>query len=964
MNSFQNIRTTMKEKSGKKLAGFTALTTLLVICIVFPAVLILNNYSKIKLLNKYIHEVPKIINDFDDELTKRSLVFEEDIIARGEIGTRVYNQENEPDVNIKLNHVKNMVFAESVSLIDENRDIIDTTGIAAPIKIFNTHVKALKPGKPSYEIYPKSSKEGEESDTKDGNVFVMFPVGEDNGQNLAFEFPCDPLLEVYNELGSWERVLERMLSGLSAYAFIQVEDEDPVGYPLDQFTEDENKQIKTWISGVFQRSNRFLRLGGDSSYKLVYFHHEPALAILLPYTKIDANILLVVPLWYLISTGVFSAVVLSVFTAFSLLLFSQYVLKRYGSKRSEDERKEFRKEPVHKARFGRFVLLASIGCFSAMLLLLENHSTIAFIGSTKRAELQNDIKWHEEQKAIIEKSYKDIYRTRTQIMAAFLAEYDEYRSSERLRELCRELRADYMMLFDANGKELISSNSYTGFSVGTADSNLSEEYKAMLMGYPYIVTGPERDSYTGKQQIGAAALLTADDEEIDGFLLAVFGADSLSSELKRSSLENTVNTFAVVKGYKAAVINNEDGRFIAHTDSDKIGREAKDYMTEDVYGDEYAGFTDYNEHNTYISGVSTGGKSILFMVPARPDDKGDFVSALMIIALLLVIAFIYCPKACVLCVMAMDEALERFDEDEFMSPDRKNPLLVFASGYIVFFTVLAAITFLTAYTDQWPAFAFVFGGIWSRGVNLFSLWAALFFVSVTLFFVLLLREVLLSAAKQADLRTRTVLKLSDSFIAYATGILLLVGVFYMFGVNTTALLASAGIVSIAVGMGAQSMVSDILAGMFLTIEDSIHMGDVVTVGHWTGRVTDMGIRTTKITDDSQNIMILNNSRISDVINMSRRKTSCVLELEIKRSVSMTETEMILGKTIESASAEMPELYGSLKLDGIYNISQEGCTARLTYECAEVTREAVTKRLQEFFEKEINSYMEKESSSDN
>ena len=186
----------------------------------------------------------------------------------------------------------------------------------------------------------------------------------------------------------------------------------------------------------------------------------------------------------------------------------------------------------------------------------------------------------------------------------------------------------------------------------------------------------------------------------------------------------------------------------------------------------------------------------------------------------------------------------------------------------------------------------------------------------------------------------------------------------MFGVNTTALLASAGIVSIAVGMGAQSMVSDILAGMFLTIEDSIHMGDVVTVGHWTGRVTDMGIRTTKITDDSQNIMILNNSRISDVINMSRRKTSCVLELEIKRSVSMTETEMILGNTIESASAEMPELYGSLKLDGIYNISQEGCTARLTYECAEVTREAVTKRLQEFFEKEVNDYMEKESSSDN
>jgi small conductance mechanosensitive channel len=91
----------------------------------------------------------------------------------------------------------------------------------------------------------------------------------------------------------------------------------------------------------------------------------------------------------------------------------------------------------------------------------------------------------------------------------------------------------------------------------------------------------------------------------------------------------------------------------------------------------------------------------------------------------------------------------------------------------------------------------------------------------------------------------------------------------MFGVNTTALLASAGVVSIAVGMGAQSMAADLLAGFFMMLEGSIHVGDHVNVSGITGYVTDMGIRTTEITDEDGNVVILNNSKVSPVCNMSR-----------------------------------------------------------------------------------------------
>ncbi|MBQ1383906.1 MAG: mechanosensitive ion channel, partial [Firmicutes bacterium] len=486
------------------------------------------------------------------------------------------------------------------------------------------------------------------------------------------------------------------------------------------------------------------------------------------------------------------------------------------------------------------------------------------------------------------------------------------------------------------------------------------EYRAVLLGYPYAVAGPEEDPYTKKQQLGTAILLTNENGEADGFLLAVFDAEAMNGELKNESLEHTVSTFGVTEGNEAAVVRNEDGVFLAHTDPKKIGARAEYYITAEAYGEDYEGFTEYDGKSMYVSGVSTGGNSLLFMVPDRAFNKFGLAALLAMAVVLLIIRFLYCPKACELCAGAVREAAENHELKAEAASGEKHPLSVFTSGYALFLTVLAGIAMLSAFTMAWPAFTFLFGGFWSRGVHLFSLWAALFFTSVSLLGALLLRMALKGAEVRANPRVRTILKLADSSVSYAVGSFIIFGILYMFGVNTTALLASAGIVSIAVGMGAKDMAADILAGLFIATEDSLHMGDVVTIGSWKGRVTDLGIRTIEITDDSQNVKILNNSHVSDIVNMSRQKTACVLELPLERHAGMTAAEAILRKAVEAASEEMPELYGSLKLEGIYNISREGFTARLSYSCAEAARESVSRRLQSFLENQVRQDMEKAS----
>ena len=105
MKTFEEIKVLLREKSGKKLQTFTVLTALLIACIVFISVLLLNSYSKLKLLDQYIREVPVIVEDREEELYTRSAVFEEDVIARGELGVKVFQEETDLSAEEKLEKI-------------------------------------------------------------------------------------------------------------------------------------------------------------------------------------------------------------------------------------------------------------------------------------------------------------------------------------------------------------------------------------------------------------------------------------------------------------------------------------------------------------------------------------------------------------------------------------------------------------------------------------------------------------------------------------------------------------------------------------------------------------------------------------------------------------------------------------------------------------------------------------------
>ena len=93
----------------------------------------------------------------------------------------------------------------------------------------------------------------------------------------------------------------------------------------------------------------------------------------------------------------------------------------------------------------------------------------------------------------------------------------------------------------------------------------------------------------------------------------------------------------------------------------------------------------------------------------------------------------------------------------------------------------------------------------------------------------------------------------------------------LFGVDIRPILAGAGVIGLAIGFGAQSLVKDFVSGIFILVENQYGIGDKVKIGSFEGTVTRITMRSTALKDEEGKIYYISNGAIKDVINMSQNK---------------------------------------------------------------------------------------------
>lgn len=162
-----------------------------------------------------------------------------------------------------------------------------------------------------------------------------------------------------------------------------------------------------------------------------------------------------------------------------------------------------------------------------------------------------------------------------------------------------------------------------------------------------------------------------------------------------------------------------------------------------------------------------------------------------------------------------------------------------------------------------------------------------------------------------DKRSDTVRKLIKSVVKYSIYFIMFIQILSIFGINTTGILASAGLVSVAVGFGAQSLVKDIITGFFLILEGQFDVGDYVKINNQAafiaeGTVVTLGLRSTKIISSSGEIYFIPNSSINQVINYSKMY-----------NFSKVETSILLDNTYEELEKELLDYLSSLNNEARY-----------------------------------------------
>ena len=147
------------------------------------------------------------------------------------------------------------------------------------------------------------------------------------------------------------------------------------------------------------------------------------------------------------------------------------------------------------------------------------------------------------------------------------------------------------------------------------------------------------------------------------------------------------------------------------------------------------------------------------------------------------------------------------------------------------------------------------------------------------------------------------------------------------GLPITPLLASASVIGVALGLGAQGLVRDIVSGMFMIAEDQYGVGDVVDVGSATGTVESIGVRITRLRDVNGTVWYVRNGEIMRVGNQSQGWARAVLDVNVGLGEDIDHAEEVLLRTAQDLKnderlgqhvLEEPEVWGveSLSTDGV------------------------------------------------
>ncbi len=178
-----------------------------------------------------------------------------------------------------------------------------------------------------------------------------------------------------------------------------------------------------------------------------------------------------------------------------------------------------------------------------------------------------------------------------------------------------------------------------------------------------------------------------------------------------------------------------------------------------------------------------------------------------------------------------------------------------------------------------------------------------------------------------DQKGQTLVPLLESLSQYVLYFGSAVMMLRVFDIDTTPILAGAGVVGLAVGLGAQNFVTDLVSGFFILFENQYLVGDFVQIGDAVGKVEAINIRTTQIRDESGKLVIIPNGQIKTVVNYSKGYVNAVVDIKVPTTTNLDQVMHDMAEAGKRLRERRREVTGETAIKGLVELTPGDMTIR-------------------------------------
>ena len=657
-----------------------------------------------------------------------------------------------------------------------------------------------------------------------------------------------------------------------------------------------------------------------------------------------------------------SALIIIVTLCHYLLTVFHYIASHALTKKQAQRYhpKQLRRTVIAAGLTGALIIFVSTAVFQTLDALHEESiiGARAFNGLFEQLQsaTMNRLAYEKQRQA-------EWYVSYGQQIAELIAQNPAAGSRESLQEYCDRLGIDYIMLFDSDGRETVCNADYSGFTMDKGLGDNSGDFRRLLVGVPSVVHDASTDSITGltRQFIGVKvpSPSSGGNAPHGALIMAIRPSQSRMSDDEIARRLHLVNSQDILICYAEP----GTGSILYANDASLPGKTVMEYgLPEKSLEDGYTDFAILRGVQSYVTTVRRSDVVFIYTIKnsmlfsnTLPASLAATIAYLLVLCIVLVICLgKYDERAFSECVgdaadqsadegaaggqaaaepveaephglseLVVNRNRKKVPKEDRTPEARVKSVIKFDIILLVLLPALFSLRDGGTSIGNGTLLQFLMNGDWNRGLNLFALCSIIIVLITGVILVILSNGLLSLIAGFTGKGGETFCRLLYSLVNY---IVVLGALYYLFdyiGLPISTYIASLSVVSLALSLGAKDMVSDILAGLLIVFEGQFQVGDIVEIDGVQGEVLEIGVRSTRLLNDMNDINYFTNSTIRSIVNKSKRDSAYTMSLTLLAQESMEQIEAMFERGLLEIGLKNKAITPGPRLDEISILSSIG-----------------------------------------